>query len=539
MEFDIIVVGGGSAGCVLAARLSERAQQTVALIEAGGQNAGMIQRVPVSAAWYVRNRNACNWAFETVPQAGLNGRTGYQPRGRGLGGSSAINAMCYVRGQAQDYDGWAAMGARGWAWADVLPVFKRMEHNERGADDWHGVGGPLNVAGLRSPNPFGRLFIKAAQQAGLTLNPDFNGASQEGVGPYQVTQKNGERWSAARAYLAPARGRDNLSVFTGARVTRVLFEGTRAIGVTVVREDGSTHLIRARREVVLAAGALQSPQLLMCSGVGPAAHLQAHGIAVVADVPGVGQNLQDHLDMVVNRRVAHSGLLGLSVPGAIQLVQGMWRWHWARRGILTSNFAEAGAFVRTLPELDRPDVQLHFVIGMVDDHNRALHWGHGMSLHACGLQPYSRGSVSLANPDARAAPLIDPQFLSDARDLETLVRGFKLIRRIFAQPVFAPFGGGDCSRELHFAHVHTDEQIRAAIRARADTIYHPSGTCRMGDVTRDAMAVLDPELRVRGTQGLRVVDASVMPTLVSGNPNAAVMMIAEKAVQWMLTNPEN
>ncbi len=530
IDFDYIVVGGGSAGCVLAARLSEDPRVSVALLEAGGENAGILNRVPIGAALHVMCPNACNWGFETVPQAGLNGRRGYQPRGRGLGGSGAINAMCFVRGQPQDYDDWAAQGATGWSWNEVLPVFKQMEHNERGANEWRGVGGPLNVADLCSPNPFQKIFIDAAQQAGITYNPDFNGSTQEGVGPYQVTQKNGERFSAARAYLAPARSRSNLQVLTGARVTRVLFENARATGVEFTRE-GQTQVLRARREVILAAGALQSPQLLMLSGVGPGAHLQAQGIGVVADVPGVGRNLQDHLDIIVNRRVPNTDLLGFSFTGALKFLRGISRWRRQRRGLLTSNFAEAGAFVRTLPELTRPDVQLHFVIGMVDNHNRTLHWGHGMSLHACGLQSYSRGQLTLASRDPQAAPLIDPGFLSDERDLATLVRGFKLIRKIFAQPAFAPYGGADCSHELYFAQVHTDDEIRAALRAHADTIYHPSGTCRMGDTTHDPLAVLDPQLRVRGVNGLRVVDASVMPTLVSGNPNAAVIMIAERAAQ--------
>lgn len=532
MEFDFIIVGAGPAGCVLAARLSENPNTRVALLEAGGENDGLMNRIPVGAAWHVRSRNASNWAFETVPQPGLDGRRGYQPRGRGLGGSGAINAMCFVRGQPQDFDDWAAQGATGWSWREVLPVFKRMENNERGADAWRGQGGPLNVADLRSPNPFGRLFIQAAQQAGIPFNPDFNGASQEGVGPYQVTQKNGERFSAARAYLAPARARPNLQVFTHALATRVCFDGTRACGVEFMRE-GHTQRLRARGEVILCAGALQSPQLLMLSGVGPGAPLHALGIAVVADVPGVGQNLQDHLDIIINRRVRHTDLLGFSLTGAYKFLRAIGRWRQERRGVLTSNFAEAGAFVRTLPELTRADVQLHFVIGMVDNHARTLHWGHGMSLHACDLRPRSRGEVTLASADPFTAPRIDPRFLADARDLDTLVRAFKLIRKIFAQPAFAPFDGANPSRELYFADAHTDDEIRAAIRAHADTIYHPAGTCRMGDVARDALAVLDAQLRVRGVQGLRVVDASAMPTLISGNTQAAVIMLAERAAHWI------
>ena len=524
MEFDYIVVGGGSGGCVLASRLSEDPGQTVALLEAGGVNDGVLNRVPTGAALLIMRRNPSNWAFATVPQPGLGGRIGYQPRGRGLGGSSAINAMIYLRGQREDYDDWAAGGARGWGWADVQPYFLKAENNERGADGEHGVGGPLNVADLRSPHPFAELFVKAGMQAGLARNDDFAGETQEGVGFYQVTQKNGERWSVARAYLEPARARANLHIETGALATRIVFEGTRAVGVEF-EQGGVRRVFRARREVLLAAGALQSPQLLMVSGVGPADALRQLGIAVVADLP-VGANLQDHLDVIINRRVDNTDLLGLSPTGAVKLLRGMHQWRRERRGILTSNFAEAGAFVRTLPELTRPDVQLHFVIGMVDNHNRTFHLGHGMSCHSCKLRPKSRGTVRLASKDARDAPQIDPAFLSAEEDLETMARGFKIVRRIFAQPAFAPFGGGDPSRELYFGEVRSDDEIRAAIRQRADTVYHPVGTCKMGS---DATAVVDPELRVRGVQGLRVVDASVMPTLVSGNTNAPVVMIAEKA----------
>ena len=528
MEFDYIIVGGGSAGCVLAARLSEDPSVRVALLEAGGTNDRLLNRVPTGAAVHIINRNACNWAFSTTPQPGLGGRVGYQPRGRGLGGSSTINAMVYLRGQREDYDDWAAEGATGWAWKDVLPYFLKAENNERGASALHGAGGPLNVADLRSPHPFARLFIEAGMQAGLPRNDDFAGETQEGVGFYQVTQKNGERWSVARAYLDPARSRPNLLIETGALATRILLEGSRAVGIEF-DQGGARRTLRARREVILAAGALQSPQLLMVSGIGPGPSLQGLGIPVIADLP-VGLNLQDHLDVVINRRVAHTDLLGLSPAGAVKLLRAIGHWRRDRRGVLTSNFAEAGAFVRTLPELTRPDVQLHFVIGMVDNHNRTFHWGHGMSCHSCPLRPKSRGMLHIASPDAREAPLIDPGFLSVSEDLETMVRAFKVVRRIFAQPAFAPFGGGDAARELYFADVHNDDEIRAAIRSRADTIYHPVGTCRMGT---DARAVVDLQLRVRGIEGLRVVDASVMPTLVSGNTNAPVVMIAEKAADMI------
>ena len=524
MEFDYIIVGGGSAGCVLAARLSEDPAVRVALIEAGGNNDRALNRVPTGAAIQIIKRNTCNWAFSTVPQPGLGGRRGYQPRGRGLGGSSVLNAMIYLRGQREDYDDWAANGAPGWAWKDVLPYFIRAENNERGANSFHGDAGPLKVSDLRSPHPAAALFIEAGQQAGLPRNDDFAAETQEGVGWYQVTQKDGERWSAARAYLEPVRQRPNLHVITDALATRIFTEAQRATGISL-RQGNVERQLRARSEVLIAAGALQSPQLLMLSGIGPASHLQALGIEPLGDLP-VGDNLHDHPDITINRRVANTDLLGFSLMGSIKLLRAIRRWRRERRGVLTSNFAEAGAFIRTLPELERPDLQLHFVIGMVDNHNRTYHWGHGMSCHATALRPASRGTVRLASRDMRDAPLIDPAFLSDNGDLETLLRGFKWVRKIFAQPAFAEYGGADLSRELYFSKVHGDNEIRQAIRERADTIYHPVGTCRMGS---DDRAVVDTQLRVRGVERLRVVDASVMPTLISGNTNAPVIMIAEKA----------
>ena len=528
MEFDYIIVGGGSAGCVLAARLSEDPSIAVALIEAGGNNDRVLNRVPTGAALHIVKRNECNWAFSTVPQRGLGGRRGYQPRGRGLGGSSALNAMIYLRGQREDYDGWAADGAPGWSWNDVLPYFIKAENNERGGNSIHGNAGPLQVADLRSPHPAAALFVEAGQQAGLPRNDDFAGHTQEGVGWYQVTQKDGERWSAARAYLAPARQRLNLHVVTDALATQIIFEARRAIGIKF-RQGNVERDLRARREVLIAAGALQAPQLLMVSGIGPAAHLREIGIEPIADLP-VGNNLHDHPDITINRRVANTDLLGFSFVGGIKLLRAIRRWRRERRGVLTSNFAEAGAFIRTLPELERPDLQLHFVIGMVDNHNRTYHWGHGMSCHATALRPASRGTIRLASRDMRDPPLIDPAFLSDSGDLDTLVRGFKWVRKIFAQPAFAGYGGGDPSRELYFSKVHSDEEIGHAIRERADTIYHPVGTCRMGS---DHRAVVDTQLRVRGVERLRVVDASAMPTLISGNTNAPVIMIAEKAADFI------
>jgi choline dehydrogenase-like flavoprotein len=523
---DYIIIGGGSAGCVLAARLTEDPSVRVALIEAGPPDSSVLIHCPAGLALLAKNGQA-NWAFETVPQPGLGGRRGYQPRGKVLGGSSSVNAMIYARGQHADYDEWAAQGNEGWGWRDVLPYFKRAEHNERGADAFHGTGGPLNVMDLRSPNRFGPVFVQAAVQAGFAPNPDFNGADQEGVGMYQVTHKKGERFSAAKAYLTPNLSRPNLQVITQAYTTRILMEGKRAVGIEY-REGGQLHQLKAAREVLLCAGALQSPQLLMLSGIGPAAHLQSHGIAVAHDLPGVGRNLHDHVDVVqVVDAPQLKDLFGLSAAGLVRVLKGIFEWRNFRSGMLTTNFAEAGGFIKSDPGEARPDLQLHFVIGKLVDHGRKTVFGHGYSCHVCLLRPQSRGSVQLASRDPAAAPLIDPNFLGDADDLQRLVRGFKIMRRILSQSALAGYGG----RELPAsAGATTDEQIEAFIRSHADTIYHPAGSCRMGN---GALDVVDAKLQVHGVAGLRVVDASIMPRLVSGNTNAPTIMIAEKAADMI------
>ena len=524
-EFDYIVIGGGPGGCAVAGRLSEDPAVSVCLLEAGASDEQMLVRVPFCTVLMLPTP-INNWAFATVPQPGLNGRRGYQPRGKVLGGSSSINAMVYMRGHPWDYDHWAALGNAGWSFPEVLPYFKKSEHNEDFQDEHHGQGGPLNVAHLRSMNPFQEIYLEAARQAGFKLIRDFNGADQEGIGIHQVTQKNGERWNAARAYLTPhLASRANLKVITGARARRIRFAGKRAGGVEF-RQGGEIHSFRARREVILSAGALQSPQLLMLSGIGAGAELQAFGIPVIHDLPGVGKNLQDHPDYVFNYKAKSLDLLGLSPAGSLRLLKDIGRYRRDRTGMIASNGAEGGGFLRRFPDSPAPDFQLHFVIGILDGHARKLHWGHGYSCHVCLLRPKSVGTVSLAGTDPAAAPVIDPRFFDHPDDLEAMVDGFKLTRKIMDAPALASIRSG----ELYSAGIHSDAEIREELKNRSDTIYHPVGTCKMGS---DAMAVVDPRLRVHGLEGLRVVDASIMPTLIGGNTNAPTMMIGEKAADMI------
>jgi len=521
-ETDYIVIGGGSAGSVMAGRLSENAGTEVTLLEAGGKGDSWLVKTPAAVVAMLPTR-VNNYAFETVPQKGLNGRRGYQPRGRALGGSSAINAMVYMRGHRTDYDGWAALGNTGWSYDELLPYFVRSENNAQYKNKYHGNDGPIHVSNLQTRNPFHEIYLNAAREAGLPVITDFNGEHQEGVGIHQVTQKNGERWSAARGYLHPYMGvRRNLNVETGVQVTRIIFEDKRAIGVECV-QAGQRYILRARKEVLLCAGAFQSPQLLMVSGVGPAEHLNEHGIKVIHELPGVGQNLQDHPDFIFGYQAKSLDLMGFSLGGSVRMTGQILKYLRSREGMIGSNFAEGGGFLKTDPALVAPDVQLHFVISLVEDHARKLHMAHGYSCHVCLLRPKSRGKVTLSGPDALQAPLIDPAFLEDSDDLETLVQGFKATRKIMDAPALTSLR----KKDLFTADVRTDDDIRRVLRERVDTVYHPVGTCKMGT---DPMAVVDPQLRVHGIQGLRVIDASIMPTLIGGNTNAPTIAIAEKAV---------
>lgn len=521
-EFDYVIVGGGSAGCVLANRLSADPKTRVCLLEAGGRDKDPLIHMPSGIA-FLPPWSPINWNFETVPQKHLDNRICYQPRGRVLGGSSSVNGMIYIRGNAADYERWRVAGATGWGWDDVFPYFKKSENNERGADAYHGTGGPLNVTELRSKNPLSELFLGAAAELQLPTNVDFNGAQQEGMGFYQVTQKEGRRWSSARAFLEPAKLRDNLTVLTGAQAECVQFQNKRATQI-VFRQRGARRSVTANGEIVLAGGAFQSPQLLQLSGVGAGEHLREVGVDVVVDSPSVGENLQDHLDWTAIHEATTSHSIGLNPAFAAKAPRGLFDYFTKSEGPFTSNIAECGGFLKTDPTEPEPDIQLHFFAAMVDDHGRKKHFGSGFSCHVCVLRPKSRGSVRLASADPMAPPVIDPNFLSDADDLRRLMKGARIVERIFAAPAF----DGVIGKRFYSDAGCDDAALEAHIRAHADTIYHPVGTCAIG-------SVVDPQLRVKGVSGLRVADASVMPLLVSGNTNAPSIMIGEKASDLILS----
>jgi choline dehydrogenase len=525
-RFDYIIVGAGSAGCVLANRLTESGRHRVLLLEAGGHDRHIWIHIPLGYGKLFDNAKV-NWLYKTEPEPELNNRQIIQPRGKVLGGSSSINGLLYIRGQHEDYDHWRQLGNAGWGFADVLPYFRRAEDQGRGGDDFHGVGGPLAVSDVSEPHPLCEAFIEAAQQAGIPRNDDFNGAAQEGAGYFQLTAKNGRRWSTAVGYLRQARRRHNLAVVSDALASRILFSGRRAIGVQYL-SHGRTCTAYADREVIVSGGAFNSPQLLQLSGLGPAKILRDLGVAAIADMPGVGADLQDHLQIRMQYRCTE--------PITMNDVINHWRHRYgaglrylmSRKGLLTIGAGYAGAFFRTRPELATPDVQIHFLIFSADAAGAVLHAFPGFMTSVCQLRPESRGFVRIKSNDPRMPPAIQPRYLSARADCDSVVAGMKAMRRIMNEPAMRRY---IAEERAPGAQCVADADLLAFARDTGTTVYHPTSTCRMGG---DPLAVVDERLRVRGFERLRVIDASIMPTVVSGNTNAAAVMIGEKGADMVL-----
>ena len=522
--FDFVIVGAGSAGCVLANRLSADPAVRVCLIEAGKKDTALMVRMPAGVGSLIKEANDHNWGFHTEPQAHMDGRRLYWPRGKGWGGSSSINGMVYIRGHAGDYDQWGQMGLKGWSYADVLPYFKRAESYERGANDFHGGDGPLSVSESPMREPVYKAFIEAGRQAGYPVTEDFNGAQQEGFGPYQRTIHKGERWSASFAYLRPIEGRrPNLKVISTGLVTRVLIEGGRAVGVEIVEAKGQiASTVRASAEVILCAGAVQSPQLLQLSGVGDPDALKKLGIEVKAASPNVGKNLQDHLDVTVIHKMNQPISAYSMQKGMKKLFVGL-RYLATQTGPGSDNFLQAGAFLKSRTGLEMPDIQLHLVNAIMMNHGNHQPTEDGYTVHACQLRPESRGSVALKSADPFDHPAIDPNYLGAEEDRRAMREAVKMVRDICKQASLQTYNAGEI---MPGASVASDAEIDAFIRAKGETIYHPVGTVSMGV---NATSPVDGDLKVRGVDGLRVVDASVMPTLIGGNTNAPTIMVAEKA----------
>jgi choline dehydrogenase len=525
-EFDYVIVGAGSAGCVLANRLSADGRNSVLLLEAGPKDSNIWIHVPLGYGRLFKEKTV-NWMYQTEPEPGLGGRTVFQPRGKVLGGSSSINGLLYVRGQHEDYDRWRQHGNSGWGYDDVLPYFKKAEDQQRGPDDFHGAGGPLPVSDWRQPDPLSEAFVQAAAQTGIPVNPDFNGASQEGAGFFQTTTRRGRRASTAVAYLRPAKGRANLQVETSALAQRILFDGRRADAVEY-RQAGTLRTARARKEILVSGGAYNSPQLLQLSGVGPADLLRTHGINVVLDAPGVGHDLQDHLQVRMVMRCSQSITLNDIVNSPIRRILAGARYAAFRRGPLTIAAGTSGAFFKTSPRLATPDIQIHFLPFSTDKMGEKLHSFSGFSASVCQLRPESRGSLRIKSADPAVAPEIRINYLATEVDRTANVEGLKILRKILQAPALRSY----VTEEVDPGpKVSTDEELLNYCRQRGSTIYHPTSTCRMGS---DPLAVVDQRLRVRGIEGLRVIDGSIMPDLVSGNTNAAIIMIAEKASDMIL-----